>query len=150
MVAKIILPDPTQRLPGPLHRLHHPGARTVTSTDLATATDDDLSFMLEAVYRHGTDAELHAVQAEIVRRQPKPGSPMTAADEVSGHILRLRGEDFDEAKGYGGWIIDGIDGYDPEIDGCWDTAQDAMDAHPGKWWSDEDGGWLCHAEDLAP
>lgn len=42
-----------------------------------------------------------------------------------------------------------MDGYEPPFGTgtTWDTAEDAMAEHPGKWWN-EDGCWMCFADDL--
>ena len=82
-----------------------------------------------------------------------PGQPMSTDDDIRT-IIRLRGEDYNEDADADtdadGWIIDGVDGYDPPFGTgtTWDTAEDAMAEHPGKWWLDEPGCWLCYAEDL--
>jgi len=72
-------------------------------------------------------------------------------EDAARNIIRLRGEDCltDDDAG-GGWTIDGVDGYEPPFGTgtTWDTAEDAMAEHPGKWWFDEPGCWLCYAEDL--
>lgn len=102
---------------------------------------------------------LHALDVEL-RRSDRERACGLDPDEMVGsdgeegddrNIIRLRGEDCptDDDAG-GGWSIDGADGYEPTIGTgtTWDTAEDAMAAHPGKWWMEEPGCWMCSADEL--